>query len=93
MNDKYQTIKIRKETRAKLKVLAAQRGMTMMDLIDKLAEGQRIPTALRERTLIAHLQVLIGSHRHPGMYRTKDAIEAAEDAWEKANKELLEEGL
>ncbi len=65
----------------------------MMELLDRLVDGDRRTTAYRERTLIAHLQVLIASHRHPQMYQVEAVISDAETAWREANERLLQEGL
>lgn len=40
MPDAYQTIKVRKETRWLLKVLAANTGESMLDLIDRMAHEE-----------------------------------------------------
>jgi hypothetical protein len=40
MNERYQTIKIRKDTHRALKVLAAKTGESMLDLIDRLAKAE-----------------------------------------------------
>ncbi len=40
MTDKYQTIKIRKDTHRRLKLLAARTGESMLDLVDRLAQDE-----------------------------------------------------
>lgn len=85
----YQTIKIRKETHHQLKIQAAERGETLMDLIDRLARQERQVATFRERKLIAQIQVLVSTHRFPAMYNVEGVLSDAEQLWKEANDELL----
>lgn len=87
----YRTVKLRTSTYQTLKVLAAQRGIPMMELVDRIVRGERSAATYREQRLIAHIQALIAVHRYPAMYNVSGVLADAEAAWQIANVEILSE--